>query len=88
MTQNSDPDKYKCSGYGTGFDACGSFSLSDSSGSGFGINVTTFSANMSSLVHIDIKKNKILILGKRPADGLDDTTLTGQEEYSINFTEQ
>ena len=32
--KNADPDEYKYSGYGTGFDARGSFSLSN--GSGFG----------------------------------------------------
>ena len=29
-----------------------------------------------------------MILGKGPTDGLDDTTLTAEAEYSINFTEQ
>ena len=29
----------------------------------------------------------ILILGKDPAQGLDDTTFTFEAEYSINFTE-
>ena len=54
-------------------------SLSDGSGLG---------ADMSSLVHIDNEQKDILILGKGPADGLDDTMLTAEKEYSINFTEQ
>ena len=29
-----------------------------------------------------------MILGKGPTDRLDDATLTGEKEYSINFTEQ
>ena len=33
-----------------------------------------------------IKKN-ILILGEGPTQGLDDTTLTTEAEYSINFTQ-
>ena len=37
LTKNAGPDKYSYLGYGTGFDAHGSFSLSD--GSGFGRNV-------------------------------------------------
>ena len=37
VTKNADFDKYKYSGYGIGFDARGSFSLSD--GSGFAKNV-------------------------------------------------
>ena len=43
---------------------------------------------MSSLVHIDNKKKDILILNKSPTDCLDDTMLTAENEYSINFTEQ
>ena len=54
-------------------------SLSDGSGLG---------ADMSSSVHIDNEQKDILILGKGPADGLDDTMLTAEKEYSINFTEQ
>ena len=50
--------------------------------------VMMFSADMSSWVHIDNNKKDILILGKRPTDALDDTTLTAEKEYSINFTEQ
>ena len=34
-----------------------------------------------------IKKKDILVLGKGATHGLDDTTLTAQKEYSINFTE-
>ena len=41
---------------------------------------------MSSFVHIDIKGKDILILGKGPAQGLDDTTLTAEGQYSINFS--
>ena len=40
LTSNADPDKYKYSGYGNGFDACGSFSLWD--GSALGQNVIIF----------------------------------------------
>ena len=43
---------------------------------------------MSSSVHIDNKKKDILIFGKGPTRGLDDTTLTAEKEYSIHFTEQ
>ena len=42
---------------------------------------------MSSSVHVDNKKNDILVLGEVPAQGLDDTTLTAEKKYSINFTE-
>ena len=35
-----------------------------------------------------IKNISILILGKVPTQGLDDTSLTAEAEYYINFTEQ
>ena len=46
LTKNVEFDKYKYFGYGIGFNARGSFSLSD--GSRFGKNVIIFSADMSS----------------------------------------
>ena len=42
---------------------------------------------MSSSVHVDNRKKYILILGEGPTKGLDDTTLTAEKKYSINFTE-
>ena len=47
-----------------------------------------FGADMSPPVHIDNKQKDILILGKNPTYGLNDTELTAEKEYSINFTEQ
>ena len=43
---------------------------------------------MSSSVHVDNKKNYILVLDKGPRQGLDDTTLTAEKKYSINFSEK
>ena len=40
---------------------------------------------MSSSAHIDNKKKDILVLGKRPTQGLEHT-LTAEKMYSINFT--
>ena len=40
---------------------------------------------MSSSVHIDNEKKDILVLGKRPTQGLEHA-LTEQRMYSINFT--
>ena len=37
-------------------------------------------------MHIDNKKRDILILGEGPTQGLDDTTLTAEAEYSNNFS--
>ena len=43
-------------------------------------------ADISSSVHVDNGKG-ILILGERPTKGLDDTTLTAEAKYPINFTQ-
>ena len=41
---------------------------------------------MSSSVRIDNKKRDILVSGKRLTQGLDDTTLIAEAQYSINFS--
>ena len=51
-----------------------------------GKNVNIFGADMSSSVYIDNKNKDILILGEGPTQGLDDTTLTAEAKYSINFS--
>ena len=40
---------------------------------------------MSTSVHIDNKNEDILILAEGPTQELDDTTLTAEEKYLINF---
>ena len=52
-----------------------------------GKNVIIFGADMSSSVHIDYKGKDILILGEEPIQRLDDTTLTAEAIYPINFTQ-
>ena len=42
---------------------------------------------MSSFVHIDNKGKYILILGEGRTKGLDDTKLTAEAKYHINFTQ-
>ena len=54
LTKNVDFDQYSYSGYGIGFDACGSFLLSD--GAGFGKNIIF---GMSPYVRILMIKRKI-----------------------------
>ena len=83
LAKNTDPDKYVYTGYGTGFDSSSKVSLPDDS---VGKNVIIFGVDMSSSVHIDNKKKDVLILGKGPQQGLDDTTLTAEAQYSINFS--
>ena len=40
---------------------------------------------MSSSVHVDYKGKDILILGEGPTQGLENTTLTAEAKYPINF---
>ena len=51
-----------------------------------GKNVIIFGANMSSSVHIDNKNKDIVMLGEGPTQGLDNTALTVEARYPINFT--
>ena len=41
---------------------------------------------MSSSVHIDNKKNDISVIGKSPTQWLEDTMLTEEAQYLINFS--
>ena len=41
---------------------------------------------MNSSIHVDNKGKDILILGKRPTQGLGEHSLTAEKMYSINFT--
>ena len=58
---NTDPSKYKYSGYGIRFDSRSEFSFTDGS---MGKNVRILGADMSSSVHVDNKNKDILTLGK------------------------
>ena len=83
LTKNADLDKHKHTGYGIGFDSRSEFLFTDGS---YGKNVIIFGADMSSSVHVHNKGKDILILGQGPTQGLDDTTLTPEAKYPINFT--
>ena len=52
LTKNADPDKYKYSGYGIGFDSCSELLFIDG---GMRKNVIIFGADISSSVHIIIR---------------------------------
>ena len=82
LTNNSDSDKYKYSGYGIGFDSGSEFLFIDGS---MRKNVIIFRVYMSSSADIDNKGKNIF--GKGPTQGLDDTTLTAEAIYPINFTQ-
>ena len=83
LTKNADIDKYGSSGYGIGFDRKGSFSFPSG---GYDQNVIIFGVDMSSSIHIDNKKD-ILVLGRGPTQVLE-STLIAEKMYSINFTEK
>ena len=50
-----------------------------------GKSVIIFGVDNSSSVHIDDRN--ILVLGEGPTQGLDNTAITAEAKYSINFTE-
>ena len=52
-----------------------------------GKNLVISGANISSSVYIDDKVKDILILGEGPTQGLNDTTLTAEAKYPIDFTQ-
>ena len=52
-----------------------------------GKNAIIFWADMSSSVHIENKGKDILLLGEGSTQGLDDTTLTAEAKYPVNFTQ-
>ena len=83
LARNSDPNKYAYGGYVIGFNSRSKFSLPDGS---VGKNVIIFGVDMSSSVHMDYQKKDILILGIGGARVLDDTKLTVEAQYSINFS--
>ena len=67
------------------FDALSYFSLSSSGR--FGKNVIIFRLDKSPSVYPDNRKKDLLILGKGPTDGLDDTKITAEAVHSTNFIE-
>ena len=70
LTKNADIDNYGYSGFGNGFHRRSSFSFP---GGGFGKNVLIFGVDVSSSAHVDNNKKDILVLGKRPTQGLEHT---------------
>ena len=83
ITKNTDPNKYSYSGYGIEFDSCSLFSIPNFRWSK---NTIIFGVDMTSSVHVNNKNKDILILGKLQTQGLDNTTLTAEAEYSISFS--
>ena len=70
LTKNSDINKYRYSGYITGFDSKGTF---------------THPSGGTGVTGVANKKKNILILGRGPTKGLEHT-LTAEKMYLVNFT--
>ena len=83
IAKTTDTDNYVYSGYGIAIDSRSDFLLPDGS---VGKNVIIFGVDMSSSVNIDNKNKDILTLDILSMQGLDDTTLTGETKYSINYS--
>ena len=83
IIENDYPDRCSYSRYGVVFASRSDFSLLEGS---MGKEIIIFGVDMSSSVHTDNKKKDILILGIGPTQELDDTMLTAEAQYSINFS--
>ena len=83
ITKDDDPDKYKYSGYGIGFDSKGSYTHPDG---GYGKNVIIFGADMSNSKHANNKAKNVLVFGRGFVQKIDDTTIYAEQIYSPNFT--
>ena len=83
ITKTADPNKYSYSEYEIGFGSRSLFSIPNFS---WGKNVIIFGVDMSSSEHANNKNKDILILGKGQTQGLENTTLTAEAEYSTNFS--
>ena len=84
LTKNADLYKYKYVGYSIGFDSRSQYLFTDGN---IQKKFIILGADMNSSVHFDNKNKDILIHGEGPTQGLDDTRLTAEAIYSINFTQ-
>ena len=73
LTKNDDPNENKYSSYGIGSDGS------------MGKNVIISWTDMGSSAHIDNKEKDIWLLGKGTTQGLDETTLSAEPQYSYTF---
>ena len=82
LTKNADPDKYYHWGYGVGFDPCSSFSVPNFDW----VRILLFLQYtiVHQFISIIRRNTFFLVLGKDPTEGLDDTTITAEAEFSIN----
>ena len=84
LIKNADLDKYKYSSHSIRFESLSKFWFTDGS---FGKNVIIFGADISSSAYIDNKGKDISVLGEGPTQRLDNSTLTAEAVFPINFTQ-
>ena len=83
LAKNAGQNKYSYSGYGIVFNSRSRFSVLNFD---WCKNVVIFGVDNSASVQIDNKKKDILVLVKGPTQGFDDTAITVEAKYYINFS--
>ena len=82
LAENADLGKCIYTGYGIGFDSRSGFFFTDGS---YGKKNHFLGADMSSSMHVHNKRKNILIICEGLTQGLDDTILTVEAKYPIQF---
>ena len=83
LTKNADPDKYSYSGHSIGFNSRSLFLILN-----FDFGKMLFLVQtITSPKHTDNRIKNVLVLPEGQTQRLDDTTITTEAKYSINFTD-
>lgn len=83
LTKNSAPEKYSYSGYEIRYYSLSLFSYPNFD---WDKTVIIFAVDNSSSVNTNNKKKIILVIGKGPTQGLDDTTIMAGGKYTNNVS--
>ena len=81
LTKFVDPDSYSCYGYGITFDSGSPCTILNS----YGENIIVFEVENNSPVDTN-NKNKHLVLYEGAKQRLNNTSITAESKYSINFS--
>ena len=81
IVKSSDKEKWAYIGYGITFDNAGPWTSND-----FAKNVIHFGVDNSSSSHTNNRINNILMLGKGPTYGINESVGSSEEKFSINFS--
>ena len=82
IVKNNDKEKWVWSGYGIAFDGISSWNF----GNDFARNVIIFGFDNSSLSDTDNHRNNFLVLGEGPNYGMNESFVSPDKKFSINFT--